>query len=379
MKVLFLSHTPGGGPFVVGSHHLSKALADEGHDVLHVSPPVTPAHLLRMRESFERERVRRWWNGGERLRGVTDVVPASFIPWQLACKSNEAGYIVFGRWCSPSVMSALARHDFMEPDLVLIDEPRFAGFAQKFVGARIVYRPTDLYADMRNDQHVAEAERELVRYAHRFIATSEPVARHLQEMGVTDILLVENGVDINTFSSFVKCDREGGSTGSGRPSVVYIGALDERFGFDSLIQAAEQNPDTPFVVAGPVSALAEGKLKGVQNIELIGAVSFDSLPKLLNRASLAILPLSQHPSNQGRSPMKLFEYAASGLPVVATATDELRRRALGFVALADSPSDFALTVKKVLSGEKSLADGRKDAESHSWQKKAKDILAYAME
>ena len=36
-----------GGNFVVGSHHLATAFAARGHEVLHVSAPVTPAHLLR--------------------------------------------------------------------------------------------------------------------------------------------------------------------------------------------------------------------------------------------------------------------------------------------------------------------------------------------
>ena len=42
MKIAFLSHTAMGGDFVVGSHHLATALAARGHDVLHMSAPVTP-------------------------------------------------------------------------------------------------------------------------------------------------------------------------------------------------------------------------------------------------------------------------------------------------------------------------------------------------
>ena len=84
MKIAFLSHTAMGGNFVVGSHHLAAALAAHGHEVQHVSAPVTPAHMFALGDGFVRARLARWWRGGETLAGVRDVVPFSPLPWPLA-------------------------------------------------------------------------------------------------------------------------------------------------------------------------------------------------------------------------------------------------------------------------------------------------------
>ena len=88
MKAAFLSHTAMGGDFIVGSHHLAKAFVTRGHDVLHVSAPVTPAHLLRLGDAFTRRRFARWMRGGSDFAGVRDVVPLSLLPWALAKRSR---------------------------------------------------------------------------------------------------------------------------------------------------------------------------------------------------------------------------------------------------------------------------------------------------
>ena len=46
-----------------------------------------------------------------------------------------------------------------------------------------------------------------------------------------------------------------------------------------------------------------------------------------------------HPANNGRSPMKFYEYLAAGIPVFTRATDEIKRR--GDVSTAYSTPDEA--------------------------------------
>ena len=69
--------------------------------------------------------------------------------------------------------------------------------------------------------------------------------------------------------------------------------------------------------------------------------------------------------------MKLFEYGASGLPVVATRTAELTRRKLDFLLLADGTDEFVSQVKNLVNNDRTRARiglSTKDQSSdYSWE------------
>ncbi|MCB1955279.1 MAG: glycosyltransferase [Rhodocyclaceae bacterium] len=378
MKILFLSHTAAGGAFVVGSHHLSRAMARQGHAVVHLSPPVTPAHLLQVRDAFVRRRALRWLRGGESLAGVADVVPFSVLPWGIARRVSRTPYRLFADLARASVRRLLRQHGMRTPDLILVDEPRLCGLLSQFPRARVVYRPTDLYAEIRGDASIREAERQMVARADAFIATSEPVAAHLRSLGASEVLVVENGVDVEHFLS-TSTSAQGPVLEHAGPVAIYAGALDDRFGVESIRAAATARADVLFLLAGPGGPAVRSQLEGLQNVRFTGPIDFSELPAWFRRASVGLLPLSDHPSNAGRSPMKLYEYAASGLPVVASWTPELARRALPFVSLAKSPEAFARALDEVLAGPGDRGSCIELARAQAWPAKCAQVLAFAMQ
>jgi glycosyltransferase involved in cell wall biosynthesis len=275
------------------------------------------------------------------------------------------------------VLRRLSEPQAFLPEVVFIDEPRLAGLLDLFPEARIVYRATDLYADIRHDTSIWQTERYLIKRAHRFIATSQPVASHLAQLGANDILVMENGVDLDHFRPRTADSTQGHSIDD-RRIAVYVGAIDQRFGFDCITVAATENPDVTFWLLGPITELAVQRLRHLRNVKMHGTVKFEDLPGYLRKASVALLPLSDDPANAGRSPMKLFEYAAVGLPVIATATPELSRRELRFVSLASNPTEFALRVKDWFSGSLHLEGGMAEASKHGWVSKSAQALAHAL-
>src|SRR6185436_7137771 len=71
-----------------------------------------------------------------------------------------------------------------------------------------------------------------------------------------------------------------------------------------------------------------GRIPLPQNVSLAGPVDYADLPKTLVRYRVGLLPLSDEPTNSGRSPMKLYEYLASGLNVLTRATGPITARGL---------------------------------------------------
>ncbi len=367
-----------GGSFVVGSHHFAKELARRGHAVTHLSAPVSFAHIaLAVRRGFARTRLMRWARGGEEFDGVHDVVPFTLVPWRFArqfpplmkCCSTLSIVPPFRGFSWSTVRSA---------DWLIVDDPRLVGIATKKTRGGLVYRATDLYAEMGDDPATVTAEKILCAHADILIATSGVVARHLERISGRIVHVIENGVDYELFS-----DHSASShaldiqlPGVRETRAVYVGSFDDRFGSDALSAAALRLPEINFILIGPGSDRAAMNMK-MSNITPLGPIAYSKLPAILAQCSVGLLPLSTHAANAGRSPMKLYEYAAAGLTVAATATPELSRRVLSTLSLSENDLGYEAAVRRAFrqAADTALVElGRQEAGRESWASKTTHLL-----
>jgi glycosyltransferase involved in cell wall biosynthesis len=374
LKIVFASHTAMASAFVVGSHHLARALAERGHIVAHISTPVSAAHLFL--KSFEaRVRVSIWKSGGVwHSPSLYELVPMSILPWKLA------RYLPFGmarsRLALGRVLMMLGRSGFDEIDVLLVDQPKMVGIEDMLQPRRLVYRATDLYQEMNGGQHMLAAEREIARKAQLLIGTSGPVTQHLhQDNPAKRYMLLENGVEFGVFASRTTPPSEYSSIPA--PRLVYAGALDERFDFELIEFVARALPGVNIVLIGPIQGV-HTQLRTAPNVHLLGARPYHAIPSYYQHAQVGLLPFSSHAANAGRSPMKLYEYGAARLPVVAVSSAELVRRALPFVILAKDAHEFLRAVQDMLAdrGRRALLGDQalKLAEAMSWSSIADRLL-----
>ncbi len=374
-RAVFLSHSSYLSPFRIGSHQLSRAFAARDWQVLHVPLPVTPAHgLLAPLSRDYRRRVLRACQGPVDIEpGVSEIIPFVWRPWPLA---RRAGAKAVDRHAQGA--AALRRHaarlGFMRPDLLFIDEPRMSGLAAQFDAKLTLYRATDLYHQLKGDSSIVEAERVAMRRSAGFIATSRPVFDHLRGLAPrAPGRLIPNGVEFDRFSRPAPEPLE--LHGLPRPRLVYAGALDARFDWTALQCLAAMEPHWQIILIGPESGRSPGWLP--PNVHRLGARPYESLPGYFQHAQVGLLPLSAHPANDGRSPMKIFEYAAAGLPVVATATGELVRRELPFTMLYEEPEDITPAVATALEQAEALReDAIEAAREMSWGSRVDEILRF---
>ena len=343
MRILFVSHTDPFGPFRIGSHHLAAGLARAGHEVTHLSTPISVAHLATRRVSRAKAAATPADSTG--ADGVRYLVPRTVLP---------AG---IGRF---RVARHLAKLGLTRFDLVLVDQPLLWAPSLRGIADRLVYRPTDEYPDGLK----ARMQHDILAQADGVIATSTEVLRRLGALGTPSTVIV-NGVDVERF---------GYADDASRGEVcVYVGAFDARFDWGQVITWATRHPTWRFVLAGPSGAPPAG-VPG--NVEVLGAVPYDELPRLLAQARVGLLPFSDDPLNRGRSPMKLYEYLASGLAVVSRETAVIHPDAATGVYTYDDAAGAAEALLDAMRHPSPNTAGAARAREESWTAKCGILLDF---
>lgn len=385
LKIVFASHTFIGGPFVVGSHHLAREMTRLGHEVLHISTPITPFHYFFSKNEINslRKKVSRD-SKKNRNDFPINYIPFSLVPWKVTRKL----YCKFGvnlaitSLSFPSMKKYLDEISFSEPDILLIDQPTFIGI-EKFISPKItIYRATDLYTEMTGDQTISIAERDIIGFSDGVIGTSGPVLDYLQKINNRlPNLLIENGVDFEHYTKIEPLPLEFASIPT--PRAIYVGAIDDRLDLGAFELLAKEFKNLNIVIIGPDDGSCKRIASLYSNIYLLGSKPYTQLPQYLNHSQIALLPLSDHEANKGRSPMKLYEYAASGLPVIVKETPEIMRRNEEFIHTYKDQNSFIELMNKLLADIANNSvrknDIRDSVHKQSWRFKAQQLLEFSLE
>ncbi|WP_194420374.1 glycosyltransferase family protein [Microbacterium abyssi] len=347
LRILFVSHTDVFGAFRVGSHHYARELAKAGNDVVHLSTPLSLAHTITRRISPERRRaIPRGVHTDD--FGVRHVVPRSVLP-------AGVGYI---DWIA-LLRGLRLPTDF---DVVFLDQPLLWNSSLRQVARTLIYRPTDEYpAGVK-----ARLQADILTKADGVIATSGRVLEALGEIETPSVVHV-NGVEVERF--------EGTTDSTMRDrTCVYVGALDHRFDQMQVEQWASEFPDWRFEIAGPPLS---GWKPSSSNIVTPGTQPYERLPKLFRSARIGLLPLSDSPLNAGRSPMKLYEYLAAGLSVVAKRTAVIHPNDEIGVFTYENSAQARESLASAMRFPVPNTRGVTAAREQSWTTKAKCVLEFA--
>lgn len=279
------------------------------------------------------------------------------------------------QWTVPRLSPLLGGE---RPDLLVIDSPFFS-FAPGLVEATtVIYRITDHtpgFPDMT--PQVLELERAAVGTADLVMVPVQSLAEYARELGARRVVVVPNGVDVRRFT--------GASPSTaldhvGRPIAIYVGSLRAWFDAELVNRLVAARPGLTVVVAGPRHDQGARDLRPAPNLVLLGAVPHTDVPGLLAAADLALIPFDVERHRDlvdAVDPIKLYEYCAAGLPVVAT-----RWRALSAIGspalLADDADSFLSLVDEACRRSEELGrDGRRFASRSDWSRRFDDLMAAA--
>jgi teichuronic acid biosynthesis glycosyltransferase TuaH len=110
-----------------------------------------------------------------------------------------------------------------------------------------------------------------------------------------------------------------------RPLLLYVGTLDTRLDVPALVSIARALPQATVVLAGALPDPAHLRpLRAEPNVEIRPALDRSGITGLVRVADVGLIPHVRSPLTEAMSPLKLYEYLAGGLPVVAADLPPLR-------------------------------------------------------
>lgn len=364
-------------PFQVGSHHLARAFVRAGWDVAFISDPITPLHLAAGWTPDLRHRLAVWRSGGRfDLDGrLWTYVPASLAaPHRYPLLRSAFVHRHWHRWTWPGVVAQIRRHGFDTIDLLYVDSVRQTFWLDALSWRSSVYRATD-YTPLF-DSHTAAAaatERRLAAGVDLVVYPSPALSKYVDSLGPRRQMCLPNGVSYEMFAQPAPRPPEYATLPG--PIAVYVGSISTWFHFEWLRHAARCLPQFSFVLIGP-DALARQELSGIGNIHLLGSRAHALIPGYLQHADVGLLPFdaTRNPEAiEPLNPLKLYEYLASGLPVVSSSWAEIRRLASP-ARLCETADEFVAALRQAAVEPGDASAHRRYAAAFDWQHRVTTLL-----
>jgi glycosyltransferase involved in cell wall biosynthesis len=224
-------------------------------------------------------------------------------------------------------------------------------------------------------------ERRFAARADLVLASAPALAARMRELAREPAAVLEapNVADTELFASALRAGSEDGALAVlPRPRIVFTGAIvATKLDIALLLSLARACPQWSFALVGPVGPgdprTDVSALRGEPNIHLLGARSYAQLPDVLRVADAAIIPYALNELTASVFPMKVYEYLAAGLPVVATPLPAIAQ--VAEIATAPDAAGFAELLTQALAQDSPALRAQRSqaAAAHSWQRRLEEI------
>lgn len=170
------------------------------------------------------------------------------------------------------------------------------------------------------------------------------------------------------------------------PLILYTGHLYSWKGVDTLAESARYLEDAFIIFVGGTDQdikVFRGKYESISQVRIMGRYPYEEMKYFANAADVLVIPNTSREkiSREHTSPLKLFNYMASGKPIVASDLPSIREiidEEHAYFAESDNAQSFAAQIKYVLShysdAEQRGRSAREEAKKYTWTKRAMEIL-----
>ncbi|MGB7860749.1 MAG: hypothetical protein WBM90_09650 [Acidimicrobiia bacterium] len=224
---------------------------------------------------------------------LEQIMAAEFEPANIAKRAGKPGFAVVEAPAAP-----------------LID----VGRRLKNQGWALIYDVIDDWSDpaLGGEWYRRELEDSLIEEADRLVASAPDLVNRVKTMG-RDATLISNGVNAEIFG--VDLPPRPTDLPEAETVIGYHGSLyGDWFDWPSLREVAAAYPDAAVILIGDDKVNHPAM---PDNVSFLGLKAQTDLPGYVQRFDVGILPFRVTETTHAVSPLKVYEYLASGVPVAA--------------------------------------------------------------
>ena len=344
--------------------------AERGHPVTFVEQMAGAEHFLRypdLRRRRQHKPVRR------QVDNLWLLTPPPLLPGRYYVPGiNQLNARLVARW-----LRLRLREMSFTPDLLWCYKPEHAAVAAYWPDTPLVYHCIDEFTVGtygRKRANIIRQETELLRRADVVFANSTLTYENKRRFN-PHTYRIPSGADTAHFN---KANDPQTAVSPKiahlpHPVLIFAGNINEKIDLSLLARTAEARPQWTIVLIGQAYGNAAGRLKEYGNIHFWGKRPFAELPFFFRAADVCLLPYVDSEATRYRSPLKLYEYLATGKPIVSTPHSEVAEFA-DVVAIA-SPENFVAAIEYALQHDTPSARQNRLqlAARHSWDSRINEM------
>lgn len=319
MKILFHRHTEWQGSIRCSTNIFADLAIKAGHDVTYMHGMVHVGNVL-----AKNGRYRFWKKGLRREAGANVFTPLSMVPYSRIPPFDgkfaaQASY----KTCLPSIKTQLDRIDFV-PDVIWSANPGSIALRDYYPDAKFLFQVVDFYPAFSGSK-IHDVEQADYRGADHIFVIGETLKQYLESahnIAADKISVLGQGVNLEAYAQPLVRPKD---IPANDKYAVWVGVM-SKIDVPMLEKAAEalQQAGYKLVLIGPEAGWESEFVAKHGNTLFLGARSPQEVPAYLSHADLALMLYDQRKKDvyQGQNPLKLYEYAAAGLPILSTPHDE---------------------------------------------------------
>jgi len=355
------------------SHHIARRLANR-MPLLYVEVPGLRAPKASRRDigklyrklkqgvSAPREVGRQMW-----------CITVPQLPWRRLAPMRWIN-LLFGRYI---VRRAIQRLRFRRTISWFV-VPHPAALAGCFSEELIVYYCIDDYASLPgvDRREIARLDEELTQRANQVFVASSTLLDRKRKLNAS-VAHSPHGVDVDLFNQASIADLKVAENAQRlkHPVIGFFGLIEAWIDLDLIAFLARSRPHWTFLLVGHIAVELNG-LDKLSNVVFAGPQPYETLPRWAKAFDVAIVPYRLTQQVLCANPLKLREYLATGKPIVAVPTPEIRNFS-AHVSIAENHVQFLNSIENALLHDCAKArDARMAAVAGmSWDIRVKEVLA----
>lgn len=184
--------------------------------------------------------------------------------------------------------------------------------------------------------------------ASNLVITSSELNYNLFNKKNINCILVENGVSKDFIAQPTELPYK---ITERRPRLGYVGFISQRTDLELLEYVAKNCENCDLIIAGPNEGpLSKSNILDYQNVVYLGPIPNTEVASLLQSFDICLIPHKKTPYSDSMSPLKLYQYLASGRPIVSTpvaGTEKFTK----LIAVSSSYENFVQLINETLAND----------------------------